>query len=353
MDFQMSGASGAVQFITSTVPFMNARMQGLYKMGRAAMEDPKAFAIKGGMVSLASLALWALFKDDDRYKELEDFDRWTYYHFWIGDQHFRIPKPFETGALFSTLPEAFANVATTNEEAGHILDTITQITLDTFAFNPVPQLAKPILEVYFNRNMFTDRPIVGERLKGLPSGLQYEPWTHHTAKLAGKLGISPKKAEHIIRGYFSTVGAFSMFFTDIIAKQVGDYPDMPKTINDYPLVGRFLRSVPARNTKFRNEFYQLASEMDKTYRAVKSLQQFGEADALQKIRDNDANLLRWRRAFNRVRSRLSIIGKRERYIINNKALPIAEKRNQLDALILQKNAITQKMYENYTKSKQR
>jgi hypothetical protein len=126
MDFQMSGTSNIVNFITATVPFVNARMQGLYRMGRGYREDPKGFLVKGAMLSMASLALWARFQDDERYKELEDWDRFSYYHFWIGDQHFRIPKPFETGAIFSTMTEAAANVASGNDEVTHFFDAIGQ-----------------------------------------------------------------------------------------------------------------------------------------------------------------------------------------------------------------------------------
>jgi hypothetical protein len=69
MDFQMSGAAGIVQFLIQTIPFLNARGQGLYKMGRAAAENPLAFLAKGALIMLASLGLWAIFRDDDRYKE--------------------------------------------------------------------------------------------------------------------------------------------------------------------------------------------------------------------------------------------------------------------------------------------
>nr|WP_330163160.1 LPD38 domain-containing protein [Yersinia frederiksenii] len=89
------------------LPFFNARMQGLSKLGRAIKENPREVLKRGGMITAASLALMALNWDDKRYEELQDWDKDTYWHVWIGDQHVRFPKPFEIGLMFGTLPERF------------------------------------------------------------------------------------------------------------------------------------------------------------------------------------------------------------------------------------------------------
>lgn len=60
LDFTMRGQAKTAQYLIQTIPFLNARMQGLYKLGRVAHADPKNFAIKGAMLSAASLALWGL-----------------------------------------------------------------------------------------------------------------------------------------------------------------------------------------------------------------------------------------------------------------------------------------------------
>lgn len=75
MDFSMSGQWDTVRFLAQTVPFLNARLQGLYKLGRAAKENPKQFAAITGAVAAASLALLAAYGDDDDWKKREDWDR--------------------------------------------------------------------------------------------------------------------------------------------------------------------------------------------------------------------------------------------------------------------------------------
>ena len=55
MDFSLQGSNVAVRFLTQVVPFMNARMQGLYKLGRGAAQDPKRFATVLGAAAVVSI----------------------------------------------------------------------------------------------------------------------------------------------------------------------------------------------------------------------------------------------------------------------------------------------------------
>lgn len=121
LDFQMQGVNPVVRFFLQTVPFLNPRLQGLYKLMRAYRDSPvekrkillgkaaKNFTARGALLMAASIALWALNKDDERYKDLQDWDKDTNYHLWLNDTHFTIPKPFEVGAIFSTIPERVLN----------------------------------------------------------------------------------------------------------------------------------------------------------------------------------------------------------------------------------------------------
>lgn len=105
MDFSRHGSWPVIRFLMQSVPFMNARLQGLSRLKRGFVDNPISFTIKGLLVGMAGAALWLAFRDDERYKELEDWDKDTYFHFWIGDEHYRLPKPFEVGVIFNTIPE--------------------------------------------------------------------------------------------------------------------------------------------------------------------------------------------------------------------------------------------------------
>lgn len=352
MDFQMSGASDTILFFTSVVPFLNARIQGLYRMGRAGKQNPKSFLGKGFLIAAASIALWALFSDDDRYKELEDWEKWQYYNFWIGDWHFRIPKPFETGALCSTIWEAAANVAKGNEDWFYMLKTLGHTVLDTFSFNPVPQGIMPIAEQIFNRSMFTWRPIEGKHLQNRVLGERAEPWTSYTFQAMGKaLGLPPKRTEALMRGYFSTFVDTVTFFTDPVAKWLYAFPDKPTwRIDDYPLLGAFMRQGDnPRYTKYISKFYDLANEANKLVGTVRYYKDTGQIDLAKEMIDNEKirKKMRMAKSFNRVRRDLSDINKQIKKVWLDKDMTPDEKKKQIDKLTDLRNQKVRKVYNIY------
>ena len=56
MDFSMQGSFATIRFLAQVVPFFNARLQGTYKLGRAAKDDPKKIAVVTGSLALASVS---------------------------------------------------------------------------------------------------------------------------------------------------------------------------------------------------------------------------------------------------------------------------------------------------------
>ena len=83
VDFSRSGSNATMRWFVQVVPFMNARIQGLDKVYRGAKDNPKAFVLRGSMVMAATMALMAANWDDEDYQALEDWDKDTYYHFWV------------------------------------------------------------------------------------------------------------------------------------------------------------------------------------------------------------------------------------------------------------------------------
>jgi len=353
MDFQKKGASAAVGFLTQTIPFLNARIQGLVKMGQAAAERPGMYALKGATVAMASLALWAAFKDDDRYKELESWEKFTYYHFWIGDKHFRIPKPFETGVVWSSAFTAAADVATGGEEADHIMSFIGHAIQDTFMFNPQPQAIKPLLEQYFNKNQFTGRAIEPESMKYKKPEDRYQPWTPESMVALGKiLGVSPLRAQHLVRGYLAGLGTGIIAGADIMVRQFGDFPARPEsTIDSYPMIGRFVRSTPARYSKYQTKFYDIFEQLNQLNQTVMIAQRDGRVvDAAELRRINHKDL----RAFGRskvVKQRLAMISKRTKAIWLDKQMNSEDKLENLNQLSIERNKTVKDFYIWYLSNK--
>ena len=349
MDFQMSGASNVVQFFIQTVPFLNARVQGLYKMGRALADNPKTFMAKGAMISVASLALWLLYSDDDRYKELEDWEKWAYYHFWIGGVHFRIPKPFETGVIFSSSVEAAANVMSGNDEIDHVFGYLKHAMLETFAFNPVPQVIRPVAEVYMDKSFFTGRPIESPSKKRLRPGDRYDPWDSETLRLLGdKLNISPKKAKTLIRGYTASIGMGILAVSDLMVRNIADFPERPSvSIEQYPGIGRFVRGKVSRYTKHMSKFYDLYKEVDELVGTVNNYKRIGEFEKARDLTKANRRKLGMRKGLGAARKQLGNISLEMRKVWYSRTLKSSEKNARLEDLTLQRNKIVKQIYDRY------
>jgi hypothetical protein len=220
LDFSMQGSWGAFRYLTQIVPFLNARIQGLYKLGRdgvsptarvfyntltgkeSDMDDKRkasSFSVVTGGVILASLALYFAFKDDDEYKKRTDWDRDNFWWFRVPgmDYALRIPKPFEIGA-FGTLAERVAEQLFDETSEGKQLEnSLRRMIGDTFALNPTPQMFKPLIDLYANKDSFTGAPIESAGMERLS---KEERKTDNTSPLAIALsGVSnlflPTKGE--------------------------------------------------------------------------------------------------------------------------------------------------------------
>jgi len=348
LDFALKGQANIVLALIRTIPFLGARTQGNYRLARAAV-DPKtrySMAIKGAILAAASLALWSAFKDDDRYKELEDYDKWTYYHFWIGDQHYRLPKPFEVGAIFSSMFESAANTMSGNEEMEFMARFFKHTFTETFAVG-VPQTVKPLAELWANKSFFTGRPIEGRAMKLLEPGERAEPWTSETLQLLGRgLNISPKKMEALMRGYLATISAFALGGTDQIARWVGDFPERPSyRADDYPLIGRFWRQGPARNTKYATRLYEAMEESDRLVQTVKHYMILGDMDKAEKLADSNLGLFSANKMLNRIRKKMTTVRKAMKDVERDRTLSREEKRAEIDELTVLRNQLVREVYD--------
>ena len=120
MDFSKSGSFATVRSLTQVVPFLNARLQGLYKLGRN-----------------------------------------TFWWFKIGEVAFRIPNPFAVGEV-GALAERGFELFFDNEMTGkRFRSQVLTILSDNLSMNPMRQMLKPVVEVWANKDFLRDRPIEG------------------------------------------------------------------------------------------------------------------------------------------------------------------------------------------------
>ncbi|MBI9090708.1 MAG: hypothetical protein JEZ12_15940 [Desulfobacterium sp.] len=355
MDFTMIGSSGSVQTLVRIIPFLNARFQGLYKLGRAAKKNPLPFFVKSVMLMTASMAIWGLYKDDDRYKGLDDWDKWSYVHFWIGGKHFRIPKPFEVGALFCSLPETIGNVLNGTEDSKMIMDWFVHTARSTFNID-TPQLFKPVIEHWANKNTFTGRAIVPKYMEKLPKEEQYHPWTSETAREISKkfnsvsperFKISPLKIEHYIYGYMATLGKILLDGTDIVTRKKYGYPDRPAGEKKAWDLRKFVsdESKPPRSTKYLTRFYEMYDEIGKAQATFNNYKNTGQREKAQAWLKENAPVMAMKNKGNQVKKVLSVLSAEMKRVQLSNKYSAAEKKQKIDKLTAKRNRVVQKGFE--------
>lgn len=357
MDFGLRGDSGLLNFFLDTVPFLNARIQGLYKLGRAvtagAPDDKilgvnKRVATHGAVIIGATAALLASNWDDDRYWELPEWERDIYYHFWLGGQHIRIPKPFEVGQIFSTIPERLFEFLGKTGDAKLLGKRLLNMLSETFAMNPIPQMAKPLAERAANLNTFTGRPIISRGDEFKQPEQQFNVFTSDTMRELAKAMPdsapewmrSPKTLEHFVRGYFGSIGMYALTAADAMVRAGTGAPAPPAVApGDFWVMKRFAPSSDLKETKYVSQFYDLHQEIAGLVTQIKELQKTAPAEA-RKVMAENAELVRFAPRAESAYKAMQSLRNQEKRIYESAETP-EEKRRRLGALAVRRNVISQ------------
>jgi hypothetical protein len=284
MNFHRKGSSPLIRVLTAAVPFFNARLQGLDLFYRASFrkmnnKDAKAiqrqFFMRGMTMMALSSFYWFMVSDDEEYKKQEQETKdnnWI-----IPSIGVKIPIPFEVGVLFKVMPERIAAYLFGNDTGKDLRESMLRSAISTFAFNPVPQTVKPVLEAYVDFNMFTLRPILSQGMKDIEPEYQVGPSTSKVAiGLAQSLGLSPIKVDHIIKGYTGTLGMYAIDTIDAVLDQFGDSPKPSKRFEQLPIIKRFAADPEARG--YVTQFYELKNSVDTVVRTMNLLEKTGQTE---------------------------------------------------------------------------
>jgi hypothetical protein len=295
LDFARKGASGKV--MNAITAFWNAGLQGQDKMVREFIENPAGMAWKTAVaITLPSVLLAIANHDDPRYKDLPQWQKDTFWIIPTDSTIYRIPKPFELGILFGSVPERITHYLLDQDPHSFdgILKSIYQAGMPGF----FPTAAIPIMENWANRSTFFNRPIVPQNRTDLLSEYQYGPYTSETAKAIGKvLGklpwmdtlpvASPAKIENLIFGWTGGLGRYAMNLSDISLEAAGivkqDYEKPAKTLADYPLIKAFVVRYPSASTENITRFYDDYEKVTKRINSFKAMQKEGRFDEAMKI----------------------------------------------------------------------
>jgi hypothetical protein len=346
LNFSRRGGFKAMQILIESVPFLNARVQGLDRMMRGFADNPTSFATKGAILVAATLVLRAMNDDEERYQDLQEWDKDLYWHFFVGDEHFRLPKPFEVGLIFGTIPERVFGLG--NEEGGSLLFKSAMHNIsETLGVNPIPQLAKPIIEQIANKTFFSGSPILTQHMMSLEPEMQADPWTSETmVALADAMPDaapdwmrSPKRLETALRGYTAAIGSYVIGVSDMAVRAMsGDLPQEPDTEpSAYPVAKRFYRTGVPGQTKHYETFYELMGEADRAYRTIQTMKSRGMSS--EEYKEENRQILKARTYLASKQKQVRTIGAEIRKTYDRADMSGEEKRERLNQLKEKRNVL--------------
>ena len=316
--------------------FFNSALQGVDTIVRRFVDDPVGSFLKATLfVTLPSIILWFINKDDKRYQELPQYQKDLYWIIPTKERLYRIPKPFELGMAFGSLAERVLNAIV--EQDPNAFDGYTEQLWDVLAPDLLIDLFMPAIEAYSNYDFFRNQKIVPFAEEFLEKPDQYSIYTSETAKLISKtFGWSPRIIEHLILGYCGGIANYGLGVTDEMLKFIGiaEKPVEPSKDFIYKIPGlRTLAIEPyLRGSDSLNRLYTEKSELTQKQRSAKKNNQpfpIKDQNRLKKI--------------NEAVDKIAALRKRGTNIYNSKNLTAEQKQKLLEQITLQQINIARKV----------
>lgn len=332
LDFSRRGTH--TKRLNQITAFFNATLQGADKMARAFKEDPRGMTVKTMLyITLPSVLLWYMNKDDERYQELPQWEKDT---FWIipgKENMYKIPKPFEAGVLFGTSFERMLQYMDDkkNDRKGVGFKGYGERVMDSLAPGLIPTGAIPVLEYMTNHSFFRQRNIIPQSQENLPARLQYGANSSEVAKFVGdKINVSPYFVDNTIRGYGGGLAGLGLSAID--AASGAKENNTAKKWYEAPGLRGFT-AAPYQSSNSVQRVYDDYKEQEKLHNAFKLTGQRPEGyDAKEFARLKNAS------------DSLKNLNKASKAIINNERMSGEQKREQLDKINMRKANIARSVY---------
>lgn len=332
IDFSRTGTH--TKTANKVVAFFNATIQGGDKLVRAWRDDPKGMTIKSTLfITLPTIALWYLNKDNSAYQELPQWEKDTFFHIPAGDKFVKIPKPFELGLLYGTTFERmlqyFDDKSTGRNGVG--FKGLGDRAIDTLLPDVLPTALSPIWEWWSNYSKFRQRNIVPQSQEKLPDKLQYGSNTSMVArKIGDTFNVSPYKVDNTIMGYGGNLARLGLDITDAIGGANEKRPT--KGVTELPEIRRFF-AKPYQSSDSVQRVYDDFKEQEKLHNELKLTGQRPEG--------YDPKLYN---KLKNAQNSFKAINKASKKIIDSETMSSDTKREKLDKLNIQKANVARGVY---------
>jgi hypothetical protein len=346
VDFARHGAkTEAIRMMTA---FWNARLQGYYRLARSMRDHPVRTTARAGVaITIPSTLLFYANKDDPEYWAKPQWERDLFWHVKIRGTYYKIPKPFELGIIFGTIPERILEWAHTNDPKG-LHDTLTQtIGSDVSSLVPIPTTLVPLVENFANWSLFKRQPVASRALEEVQPAFQYTEGTSEIAKglarflqlesgtIRGKLFGSPQKIDNLLFGWTGGLGRMAVDMGEVGGQQVGLFPEgerPAKTAADIPGVRGFISRPAGRGSEDVERFYQIWTQANEAKRTDDLLRRERRYEERDRFRDENDELLQQYRELQHFADRLASLRRRTAKVSRDETLSPDERRIETERL---------------------
>jgi len=285
-------------------------------------------------ITLPSILLYMANRDDERWDEIPGWQKDLFWIVLTKDHIYRIPKPFELGVIFGSVPERILEFM--DKKDPKMLEELKNSVANGATPGFIPTTLLPIIENISNYSFFLDRPIVPQGKEDLPAEAQYGTYTSEVAKLLGKaLEYSPSKVDNLIQGYAGGLGKYGVNIIDSVLKGTGivyEPVEPAKSVEDLPVIKAFMIKPPTgSSSESVNRVYEMYGEAIGQLRYVKKLMEQGSNDDAKAFAKKNRDVV-YAPLLQTTISTFSDINKAKEEIRNSTTLSAEKKREKIKKL---------------------
>lgn len=285
-DFSVLGANRFLTGYIRTVPFLNAMIQSQDRVYREALVskkydgNPTGMAMKAFLgITVPTLALWLINKDDEDYQNIPDHEKRTNWHFKLEDGTYaKVPRPYDVGFVYATMPELFFKYLE-DDKGKQFAEGMAWTLTQMYGIDGIPAMMTGWWDLVRNKK-WTGAPVIPKSLENVEATEQYSANTSETfVRLGEALGISPIKAEHAFKAYTGYLGGYTVALTDKMMWDEERFGEpVERKLSENIFLRRFITPEERPYTAPMEKFFKLKEKADKITATFK-----GQTDAMRAI----------------------------------------------------------------------
>jgi hypothetical protein len=359
VNFRRMSGNPIMRFASSITPFFNAATQVLDVAGKTVTgkgitpqerkEGLAVLAATAAKLTAISFVYAAAVSDDEDYQKKNRMVRDRVFvipgsggfSIPLREDIFLIPKIAGEYSYNLMMDKAFV-------DSKMAKDAMARAVKKQFS-PPSTNLVSPILDVSQNYDSFHDRDIVNPTLSKLDPELQYTKSTSELSKVLGKAGgISPAKLDYALNGYFGSVMTLLALATNDMIAQARGVPRPERTTKEIvaslPSMGGFVSKQESVNAI--GDFYEAARDVNKTVNTYRELSKRDRAEGDKYIKEPErTKQAEQYKGVQKIEDFLAKINREETRIMESKDMTSAEKRRELDKLLVERQKFTKPVRE--------